>query len=71
MQRSRHGDEWAELRGVTNVCSTEGGGGELAFFSFQTTEFTPNTDDNTRNKSWQTTGRTEELQLQLQLPSSA
>lgn len=51
MQRSRQGDEWAELWGVTNVCSTEGGGGAGLVFFFQTTEFTPNTDVNTRNKS--------------------
>lgn len=54
----------------TQMCVLQGGGGELAFFSLQTTEYTPNTDVNTWNKSWQTTRWTEELQLQLQLLSS-
>lgn len=39
--------------GVLQMCvlQREVGGGGLAFFSFQTTEFTPNPDVNTRKKS--------------------
>lgn len=55
---------------VLQMCVLQREAGGNSYSSPSKQEFTPNTDVNTRKKSWQTTRRTEK-QLQLQLPPSA